>query len=504
MDNSPNRARWAFLWAPATTLMRQWPLSVKIGVIVAVLWLPLFGVLLLQGLDQSQAVAVAVYVLLALWLVLGFYEAQVGGLRVLRRQLLVMSMGDLREEIPIHGRDELAGLLKELGRMQASLRDTVRLVRHSSNEVVNASIEIATGTQDLSARTEAAASALEESSAALEQSQSTTSHTADSVAQASALALENAGVAERGGRVVGEVVATMERIQGSSVKINEIIGVIDGIAFQTNILALNAAVEAARAGEQGRGFAVVASEVRALAQRSAEAAKQIKQLITASVDEVNHGVTVVRGAGEAMHDMLSNADKVRQLMEQVSTAAREQNLGIVQIGEAVQSLDQNTQANAALVEEAAAAAQAQRDAAVRMAAMVDEFRLAPGKSMQASKVHGVDVDTYIDAHRQWKVKLRNAIENRETVDTNTLSRDDCCALGKWVYGDGLKQFGQRASFTDLIAKHQAFHRVAGQVGEMVNQKRYTEAEDALGAGTPFSDATRAVVLVLSSAKRLGF
>jgi Chemoreceptor zinc-binding domain len=121
-----------------------------------------------------------------------------------------------------------------------------------------------------------------------------------------------------------------------------------------------------------------------------------------------------------------------------------------------------------------------------------------------SKVQGVDVDTYIDAHRQWKVKLRNAIENRETVDTSTLSRDDCCALGKWVYGDGQKQFGQRAAFTDLIAKHQVFHRVAGQVGEMVNQKRYTEAEDALGAGTPFSDATRAVVLVLSSAKRLGF
>lgn len=493
--------------------MRLWPLPAKMAVIAGAFLVPLVVVWMYLGVAHPAVLhqipwwlvaLVAACVLLATGLLLGFYQAQSGGLRALRRQLLVMSMGDLREDIPILGRDELAGLLKELGRMQASLRDTVRLVRHSSNEVVNASIEIATGTQDLSARTEAAASALEESSAALEQSQSTTSHTAESVAQASALAMENAGVAERGGRVVGEVVATMERIQGSSVKINEIIGVIDGIAFQTNILALNAAVEAARAGEQGRGFAVVAAEVRALAQRSAEAAKQIKQLITASVEEVNRGVSVVRGAGEAMQEMLSNADKVRQLMEQVSTAAREQNLGIVQIGEAVQSLDHNTQANAALVEQAAAAAQAQRDAAVRMAAMVDEFRLTPGKSMQASKVQGVDVDTYIDAHRQWKVKLRNAIENRETVDTGTLSRDDCCALGKWVYGEGRQLFGDRPSFAELIAKHQTFHRVAGQVGEMVNQKRYNEAEDALGAGTPFSDATRAVVLVLSSAKRLGF
>jgi len=440
---------------------------------------------------------------LSAYLIMGFYSALAGGLKTVRSELLTMSMGDMRTDIRISGKDEVAGLLRELSYMQAGLRDTMRQVRHSSNEVVNAAIEIASGTQDLSARTESAAAALEESSAALEQTTSTTGHTADAVNQATELARSNAAVAARGGEVVTEVVRTMERIQASSSKIGEIIGVIDGIAFQTNILALNAAVEAARAGESGRGFAVVASEVRNLAQRSASAAKEIKTLITSSVEQVDHGTQVVRGAGDAMREIVQAADQVRRLMDEVATAAREQNQGIAQIGLAVQELDQNTQANASLVEEAAAAATAQRDAALRMAAMVDEFRLAPGKSQQLSQVEGIDVDAIIDGHRQWKVKLRNAIEERQSIDVATLSRDDCCALGKWIYGDGGQRFGERPSFTQLIERHKVFHRNAGQVGELVNQKRYLEAEEAMAPGSAFATSTREVVQVLSAAKRMG-
>lgn len=443
-------------------------------------------------------------IVLAAYLTMGFYAALMSSFKAVRAQLVAMSMGDMRTDIQVVGKDEAAGLMRELSYMQAGLRDTMRQVRHSSNEVVNASIEIATGTHDLSARTESAAAALEESSAALEQTTSTTGHTVDAVNQATELARSNAAVAAKGGDVVAEVVRTMDRIQASSVKINEIIGTIDGIAFQTNILALNAAVEAARAGDSGRGFAVVATEVRNLAQRSASAAKEIKTLITNSVEQVKHGTLVVRGAGTAMAEIVQAADQVRGLMDEVATAAREQNLGIAQIGVAIQELDQNTQANASLVEEAAAAATSQRDAALRMAAMVDEFRLAPGKSAQVSKVEGLDVDAIIDGHRMWKVKLRDAIETQSTVDTATLSRDDCCPLGKWVYGEGGKRFGHQPNFTMLVERHKTFHRAAGQVGDLINQKHYLEAEQAVAPGTPFALATREVVQVLSAAKRMGF
>jgi methyl-accepting chemotaxis protein len=499
---SADRDRATFVAQANQTLLRQFEQVAKD--------LALLDKMLAQRqaqLDQALWLTVGITLLallIAAYLTMGFYVAMASGFKLVRAQLLTMSMGDMRHDIPVVGKDEVTGLLRELSYMQAGLRDTMRQVRHSSNEVVNASIEIAVGTQDLSSRTESAAAALEESSAALEQTTSTTGHTVDAVNQATELARSNATVAARGEEVVAEVVRTMERIQASSGKIGEIIGVIDGIAFQTNILALNAAVEAARAGESGRGFAVVASEVRNLAQRSAGAAKEIKTLINASVEQVTHGTEVVRGAGAAMHEIVQTADQVRSLMDEVVTAAREQNLGIAQIGLAVQELDQNTQANAALVEQAAAAATAQRDSALRMAAMVDEFRLAPGKSTQASKVEGIDIDAIIDGHRQWKAKLRDAIENRATVDTATLSRDDCCPLGKWVYGDGGQRFGHQPGFTALVERHKTFHRVAGNVGELINRKQYLEAEQAVSPGTPFATATREVVQVLSAAKRMGF
>ncbi|PRD64223.1 hypothetical protein C6P64_15470 [Malikia granosa] len=440
---------------------------------------------------------------LSAYLGISFHRSVLGGVKALRRHMINISMGELRNDIQAQGKDEFTRLLRELNNMQIGLRETVVLVQSSSSEVVQSSSEIAGGAQDLSSRVESAAAALEELAAALDQSSSVTAHTAESVAKASELALNNAVVAQRGGQVMEDVVSTMEHIQVSSSKINDIIGVIDGIAFQTNILALNAAVEAARAGEQGRGFAVVAGEVRSLAQRSATAAREIKGLISTSVGEINHGVEVVRGAGNEMQEIVTNADHVRQLMEEVARAAREQSQGIAQIGMAIQGLDQSTQANASLVEETAAAASSQQAAAIRMAAMVDEFRL-PGETRSSSKVEGLDMDAFIDAHRQWKVKLREAIENHESVDTETLKRDDCCALGQWIYGDGKRRFGGSPSFVDLLSQHRDFHQVAGGVAVMINARRFSDAEDALAPGTPFSNATRNVVHVLSTVKRVGF
>lgn len=442
--------------------------------------------------------------LVALFLAMGFYRSMFGGFKALRRHLMAISMGDLRSDVKSAGHDEVSDLLREVGHMQHSLRRTVTQVQAAADAVVDASQEISQGTQDLSSRTEAAAAALEQSSAALEETTASVTQTADAARQASDLSTDNAEVAQRGGQAMQEVVQTMDRIQNASHRINDIISVIDGIAFQTNILALNAAVEAARAGEQGRGFAVVASEVRNLAQRSAEAAKEIKSLITTSVETVDEGMGVVRRAGGTMQEIVRHAAEIRGLLDTVAGGAREQSMGIGQIGHAVQDLDRNTQANAALVEQTAAAAKLQRDATVRMAAQVDEFRLpVSGGLVRQSRVEGVDVDTFIDAHRQWKVRLRDAIESKEKVDVATLCRDDCCALGKWIYGDG-QRLADRPTFLELIERHKTFHRVAGEVGSLVNARRYRDAENAISPDTPFADATSAVVLTLSTAKRLGF
>lgn len=443
----------------------------------------------------------ALTLLLGVYLCIGFYRATMGGFAVLHRHLLGIAMGDLRTPIRAEGQDEIAYLLKELAAMQHALGLTVTQVQSASDEVVSASNQIAQGTHDLAARTESAAAALEQSSAALEQTNSTVAMTAQNVQDAARIASNNANAASRGGAVMQDVADTMGRIQASSQKISDIIGVIDGIAFQTNILALNAAVEAARAGEQGRGFAVVAGEVRALAQRSAEAAKEIKTLIVTSTTEVSRGSGIVQQASEHMHEIVGNAEKVHHLLNEVANGAREQTLGIGQIGEAVHELDRNTQANAALVEQTDAQAKAMRGAAVRMAAQVDEFQL-PG-ALASAPVEGVSIDPIIEGHRQWKVKLRQAIDERAQVDVASLSRDDCCALGQWIYGDG-QRLSARPSFTTLVARHAAFHQVAGGVGQLINDRQYERAQDALAPGTPFSQATSEVVQVLASIKRLGF
>ncbi len=274
------------------------------------------------------------------------------------------------------GRTVPGSMLAALDEMIGSLRQTVGQVRQATDSIDTASTEIAMGNQDLSARTEQSASNLQETAASMEELTSTVNQSAESSRMAAQLAQEAAGVARAGGSKVAQVVSTMQDIHHSSQKINDIIGTIDGIAFQTNILALNAAVEAARAGEQGRGFAVVAGEVRNLAQRSAEAAKEIKGLIGASVDKVDVGSRLVADAGSTMNEIVASVQRVSDIIGEISAATGEQSQGIGQVGAAVAQLDQMTQQNAALVEESAAAAQSLREQAQRLTGVVATFRLS--------------------------------------------------------------------------------------------------------------------------------
>ena len=286
-----------------------------------------------------------------------------------------MAQGDLRVPIDLKSGDGTS-LMAELRKMQISLAGVVSKVRQNSEAVATASAQIAQGNQDLSQRTEEQASALEETAASMEELSSTVKQNADNARQANQLALSASGVAVKGGEVVGQVVDTMKGINDSSKKIADIISVIDGIAFQTNILALNAAVEAARAGEQGRGFAVVASEVRNLAGRSAEAAKEIKSLITASVERVEQGTTLVDQAGVTMSEVVASIKRVTDIMGEISAASSEQSAGVAQVGEAVSQMDQATQQNAALVEQSAAAAESLKGQAQQLVQAVAVFKLS--------------------------------------------------------------------------------------------------------------------------------
>jgi methyl-accepting chemotaxis protein len=286
-----------------------------------------------------------------------------------------VASGDLSKEFETERGGDFGRLLRGMGEMEDTLTDVVTRIKASTDSIVVASGQITAGNQDLSSRTEQQASSLEETAASMEELTSTVKQNADNARQANQLALSASEVAVKGGNVVGQVVDTMASINASSRKIVDIIGVIDGIAFQTNILALNAAVEAARAGEQGRGFAVVASEVRSLAQRSAAAAKEIKGLIDDSVGKVGVGTALVGEAGKTMEEIVSGVRRVTDIIGEISAASHEQAQGIEQVNQAIAQMDQVTQQNAALVEEAAAAAQSLQEQAGNLSQVVATFKL---------------------------------------------------------------------------------------------------------------------------------
>ena len=291
--------------------------------------------------------------------------------------------GDLSSRIEVTSSNELGELLRALKGMNESLVNVVGSVRRSSDSIATGSTQIATGNADLSHRTEQQASNLQQTAASMEQLTGTVRNNAETAVQATQLANSASEVAAHGGVVVGEVVATMEQISASSKKISDIISVIDGIAFQTNILALNAAVEAARAGEQGRGFAVVAGEVRSLAQRSAQAAKEIKNLISDSVEKVEIGSRQVDNAGRTMSDIVTQVKRVSELIGEISSATHEQTAGIGQVSDAVSRIDQVTQQNAALVEQSAAAAESLKQQATRLVDAVAIFKLGHASERDA-------------------------------------------------------------------------------------------------------------------------
>ncbi len=295
-----------------------------------------------------------------------------------------IAAGDISQRVQSTGRDEIAELLVQMEDMRSHLHDIISKVRSGAEAIAGASTQVAAGTGDLSMRTEQQASSLEQTAAATEQLASTVQHNADSAIRASELARGATEVAARGGQMVSEVVSTMEDINTSAQKIEAIIGVIDSIAFQTNILALNAAVEAARAGEQGRGFAVVASEVRSLAGRSAQAAKEIKVLITDSVTRVRTGSEQVHRTGGTMEDIVKSIARVSDIVQEIAEASREQSKGLAQINDAVANLDDVTQQNAALVEQTSAASTSLQEQASQMAQMSSRFVLERGAATGTS------------------------------------------------------------------------------------------------------------------------
>jgi PAS domain S-box-containing protein len=429
--------------------------------------------------------------------------------------------GDLSSRVPLDGKTgAIASLCDGVNALMDKMTEVIVQVREAGETINTAAGEISSGNSDLSSRTEQQASSLEETASSMEELASTVKQNAENAKQANQLAAAASGVAVKGGEVVGQVVNTMSAINESAHKIEDIISVIDGIAFQTNILALNAAVEAARAGEQGRGFAVVAGEVRTLAQRSASAAKEIKELITDSVSKTAEGTVLVENAGKTMEEIVTSVQRVTDIMGEISAASSEQSAGIDQVNNAITSMDEVTQQNAALVEEAAAAAESLVDQAESLIEVVSVFKLsgngesnnrrAPHSPMRSSgsasnrysaprpaakSASDFSIEDAKQAHLKWKSRLVNYVAGNsdERLQVEKVSRDDECALGKWIYGEA-QQYEHLPEFKELKATHTEFHQSVGDIVRCVHNHKESEARYLLG-GT-FSKTSKRTIAAI--------
>jgi methyl-accepting chemotaxis protein len=443
-----------------------------------------------------------------------------------------LAQGDLTQTISKDYPGTFGQVKEAVNVTVGNLKDMLGKIQDASNTISTASKEIAAGNNDLSHRTEEQAASLEETAASMEQLTSTVQQNSHNAKHANRLAVGATGIAGQGVKVVNDVIATMADINESSRKIEDIISVIDSIAFQTNILALNAAVEAARAGEQGRGFAVVAVEVRNLAQRAAAAAAEIKGLIGDSVEKVEDGTKLVAQAGKTMEEIVSSIRGVTAIMSEISAASVEQTSGIEQVNQAITQMDDATQQNAALVEQAAAAAESLEEQTQSLAVTASHFKLdgnshgfagsfnadpvrivnqanmksapvekAPYQNISLPSNVGIDLDNALDKHSEWKVKLRTAISKGEEMDAATISRDDCCDFGKWLHGDIKSYLAHQPSYAECVTKHATFHIEAGKVANMINAKKFSEAEVMLGNGSPFASASSAVGVAIMRLKK---
>ncbi|MFN3702586.1 methyl-accepting chemotaxis protein [Thermomonas sp.] len=424
-----------------------------------------------------------------------------GALAGIQYVLQGLAEGDLTRRVEGEWAGAFGQMADDANRTVEALTRIIGEIRAASDSIGAAAGEIAAGNSDLSARTEQQAAALEETASSMEELTSTVKQNADNARQANQLAQGAASVAESGGQVVQQVVSTMSEIQAASRRIADIIGVIDGIAFQTNILALNAAVEAARAGEQGRGFAVVAAEVRALAQRSANAAKEIKQLITDSVVKVEEGSLLVDQAGRTMGEIVGSVQRVTDIMADISAASQEQSAGIEQVNQAITQMDEGTQQNAALVEQAAASAESMRQQAEALAEAVAAFRLAAQQQASAraaarapapahTHAHSgaaghaqegtiASFEDMIEKHAQWKLRLKTYLRGGgEPLDPDTVQKDSVCALGQWLYGKG-EQVQHLPEYQKLKEHHRQFHAAAAQVVREHQRGRTAQAQALL-------------------------